>query len=212
VLALFDLDQTLVDRMTAFRRWAEEFCGAQGLPPETLPWLIQLDGGGFAPREALFGPVRERFGLDTPMETLIEAFRTGLPTYVECYPGVPAALAGLRGSGWRVGIVTNGSLLNQLGKIRNAGLADAVDGWAISGEIGVRKPDRRLFAEAAHRCGVSLDAGGWMVGDNPEADIAGGRGAGLRTVWIHHDQPWPDGEPEPDHRAPDVAAAAGIML
>ncbi|MEV7806919.1 HAD hydrolase-like protein [Microbispora sp. NPDC088329] len=40
-------------------------------------------------------------------------------------------------------------------------------------------------AIAAERCGATLAEGGWMIGDNPTADIAGGRAVGLRTIWIN---------------------------
>jgi hypothetical protein len=43
---------------------------------------------------------------------------------------------------------------NQLGKIRNTGLAELVDGWCISDEVGVRKPDPKIFQLTAQRCGM----------------------------------------------------------
>jgi putative hydrolase of the HAD superfamily len=145
------------------------------------------------------------------VDDLLAAYRHRMPELTSCYPGVLDALGELRSAGWLVGIVTNGSLTNQLGKIRGTGLDQAVDGWAISGELGIRKPDQRIFAEAARRCGTSLDQGGWMVGDHPELDVAAGRAAGLRTVWIHHDRRWAGCDPEPDHRVGSAAAAARII-
>jgi FMN phosphatase YigB (HAD superfamily) len=52
----------------------------------------------------------------------------------------------------------------------------------------VRKPDARIFAIAAEGAGATLD-GGWMVGDHPTYDIAGGINANLSTIRIgdHHD-------------------------
>ncbi|WP_405140673.1 HAD hydrolase-like protein [Sphaerisporangium sp. NBC_01403] len=41
-----------------------------------------------------------------------------------------------------------------------------------------------IFEIAAQRCGVTLNRGGWMIEDNPTADVAGGRAAGLCTIWI----------------------------
>nr|WP_276607651.1 HAD hydrolase-like protein [Microbispora catharanthi] len=41
-----------------------------------------------------------------------------------------------------------------------------------------------MFEIAAKRCGMTLSEGGWVIGDNPTADIAGGRAVGLRTIWI----------------------------
>ncbi|WP_434093924.1 hypothetical protein [Nonomuraea pusilla] len=68
-------------------------------------------------------------------------------------------------------IVTNGTADNQLGKIQQTGLVDAVDAYALSGIEGVRKPDRRLFEIAAKRCDMALDAGGWIIRDNLVADV-----------------------------------------
>ncbi|WP_232828681.1 HAD family hydrolase [Kribbella monticola] len=58
---------------------------------------------------------------------------------------------------------------------------------ALSEEAGVRKPDPAIFELAAARCGATL-VGGWMVGDHPAYDIAGGNAAGLRTILVgdHH--------------------------
>ncbi|MER5623680.1 HAD family hydrolase [Streptosporangium sp. NPDC002544] len=84
----------------------------------------------------------------------------------------------LRASGWRVTIVTNGTADNQFGKIQRAGLAKAVDAYALLGVEGIRKPDIGLFEVAAQHCGISLKGGGWMVGDSLVADIGGDRQQG----------------------------------
>jgi putative hydrolase of the HAD superfamily len=76
-----------------------------------------------------------------------------------------------------------------------------VDSW---------KPDSGIFEEAARRCGVSLD--GWMIGDSGPADIRGGQGVGLRTIWFHRGRTWDLGGPEPDAQAADVPAAVRIIL
>jgi FMN phosphatase YigB (HAD superfamily) len=56
-------------------------------------------------------------------------------------------------------IVTNGMTDNQREKIYHTGLASLVDAWCISGEVGIRKPDRGIFELAAQRCGTRLDQG-----------------------------------------------------
>jgi putative hydrolase of the HAD superfamily len=109
-----------------------------------------------------------------------------------------------------VGIVTNGMADNQLGKLRQTGLANAVDGYAVSGAEGIRKPETGLFEIAAQRCGTSLVAGGWMVGDNLIADIEGARTAGLRTIWIDRGT-WPGSEHRADHVVAEIAEAIAIM-
>lgn len=78
---------------------------------------------------------------------------------------------------------------------------------------GVRKPDRRIFALAAASVGRSLDHGGWMVGDNPELDIAGGAAAGLRTAWVSDGRPWPASVGvRPTLAAPTCAEALNALI
>ncbi|MFD8558135.1 HAD family hydrolase [Streptosporangium canum] len=98
-----------------------------------------------------------------------------MPYLVHCRSAVLEGLARLRASGWKVAIVTNGTADNQLGKIQQTGLAEAVDAYALSGLEGIRKPDTGLFEIAAQRCGMLLADGGWMVGDHLVADIGGDR-------------------------------------
>ncbi|MBB6545877.1 HAD family hydrolase [Nonomuraea rubra] len=209
-LTLFDLDRTLIDLNDAFLRWAEEFAERHRLNHEDLAWLVGLDQGVHPHREVFFQTVREHFALATPVEELWAGYRRRMPYLVQCYPGVLSGLGELRTAGWRVGIVTNGMADNQLGKLRRTGLADVVDGYAVSGVEGIRKPDARLFQIAAQRCGASLTEGGWMVGDNLVADIAGAQAAGLRGIWVDHGT-WSGHEHRADHVVADVTEAIAFM-
>ncbi|GGT10096.1 HAD family hydrolase [Nonomuraea spiralis] len=208
-LALFDLDNTLIDRLGAFRLWAAEFAAGRGLGQDAVRWLVRLDADGSVPMDVFFARVRERFGLAEPVGELWRDYRGRLPYLVECRGGVLAGLDRLRAAGWAVGIVTNGMADNQTGKIRRTGLAGRVDGWAISGAEGVRKPDTRLFEIAAVRCGAVLE-GGWMVGDDPDKDVAGGHAAGLRTIWIDRGTGVP--APTADLAVDDVLAAVEALI
>lgn len=74
-----------------------------------------------------------------------------MPQLVCCTAEDLDALSALRATGWTVGIVTNGMVDNQEGKIRRTGFADVVDGWVISSEVGSRKPDVAIFAAPAKK-------------------------------------------------------------
>ncbi|MBB5873248.1 putative hydrolase of the HAD superfamily [Allocatelliglobosispora scoriae] len=210
-LALFDLDNTLVDRDGAFHRWAAAFVAEHALPEGTAEWLVELDEGGYGPKERLFGAARERFGLTATVPELLDDFRRTLPGLIEAFPGARESLLALAEAGWRIGIVTNGHA-NQLAKMRSTGLDTLVHGWTISGEFGTVKPDRRIFAACAAACGMDPDGGGWMVGDNAAADIEGGRGAGLATIWLHAGREWPLGAARPDHTVADIPEAVALIL
>ncbi|WP_188196953.1 HAD family hydrolase [Nonomuraea sp. SYSU D8015] len=209
-LALFDLDRTLVDLYAAFRRWAAEFVEQRRLEPEEVAWLVDLDRDVRPQRDLFFARVRERYALAEPVGELLAAYCRRMPHHVRCYPGVLDGLAELRALGWRVGVVTNGLPDNQLGKLRRTGLADLIDGCAVSGAEGVRKPERSLFEIAARRCGATLADGGWMVGDNLIADIQGARTAGLRSIWIDRGT-WPGHRHQADHVVSDVVEAMAIL-
>lgn len=106
-------------------------------------------------------------------------------------PATTNALRNARESGWRIGVVTNGTTAQQTVKIQTVGLEPYVDTVVISEAEHVKKLDPEIFHIAARRLGAEL-AGGWMVGDHPVADISGGRAAGLRTGWVSRGKEWPD--------------------
>jgi len=99
----------------------------------------------------------------------------------------------LKALGIKTAIVTNVDADRfefQRNKIQVMGLTPYFDAIVMSGEIGVHKPDRRVFDCATSRLGVANEDC-VFVGDNPDADIVGALGAGMEAVWI---DVWGDGE------------------
>lgn len=209
-LALFDLDRTLTDRDLMFRAWAASFVARHGLPNEAAELLVAQDADGLGDKHEMFTAVMEQFGTHLDVASEVEAFYADMTARHRVTDEVRVALQRLRAAGWRIGIVTNGSP-NQLAKIEVAGLDALVDGVAVSGVEGVRKPERELFAIAASRAGGDLE-GGWMVGDNPDADIRGGAHAGMITVWLPLGRSWPLTDLHPDHTAASAPDAIALML
>lgn len=133
-----------------------------------------------------------------------------MPQLVRCTEADKQALARLRAARWTIGIVTNGTVENQEGKIRSTGLADLVDGWVVSEAVGVRKPDPAIFQALAQH--LSCDPEGWMIGDSLEHDVAGGAAAGLNTAWVSPADPLIAVTPEPTIRARTAADAVALIL
>ncbi|MFI8343972.1 HAD family hydrolase [Streptomyces sp. NPDC085639] len=208
-LALFDLDGTLADRQSALGDAVTGLGRAHALAPAAEQWLrTELVDRANA---ADFARLRELFGLDTPAVQLWQEYVSLMAAAVNCRPEVLEGLARLRKAAWTIGIITNGAGDIQRAKLAATGLADLVDGVAVSGDLEIRKPDLRLFELAATRCGVNLADGGWMIGDNPAGDIGGGHKAGLRTMWLRG-RPWPDDLPAANHVVDDVTDAITILL
>jgi FMN phosphatase YigB (HAD superfamily) len=211
-LAIFDLDNTLIDRAGLFERWAGDFVSGLGLDPAEASWLIAADGDGFAPREEFVAALRDRYRLDGSVEALLARLRVDLVALVRPDPAAQTLLQRLRSNGWIIAIATNGNTDQQWAKIRQAELADLVDAVAVSAEVGVAKPDRRMFEAAAQRCGALLADGGWMVGDCADRDIAGAQAVGLRTVWLRRGRPWDPAVTAPDAIVDQVHDIAPVLL
>lgn len=209
-LVLVDLDETLIDRASAFRDWAAGFLTGQGLPVGELSWMEALDAEGTLCRQDLFTEVCTRYHLTEPVEELVMQYRREFPRMARSFPGVAEALSKLAEHGCQVVVVTNGGQ-TQLDKLAAAGLDELTDRCCASEIVGSQKPDADIFRLAARRCGLDL-ADGWMVGDNPEKDIRGADRVGLRTAWIHRGRQWPAELPAPTVVVDSFADAVDHIL
>ncbi len=88
-------------------------------------------------------------------------------------------------SKYKVGIITNGIKEVQYSRIKNSSIAKYIDKLVISEEVGVNKPDKKIFEYAMEYLGTSDKKLAIMVGDSLMADIKGGQNAGIDTCWIN---------------------------
>lgn len=119
--------------------------------------------------------------------------------------------------GLRVGIITNGDLEFQTDKLRRIDLWDRLDLTAVradgsideparrgrviaSGELGITKPDPRIF-HAATRAFDVAPAHCAYVGDRVRTDAVGAHDAGMLGIWLDRGR---DRNPITDHAEGDV--------
>ncbi len=81
-------------------------------------------------------------------------------------------------------VITNGFDEIQSLKMKHAGLTRYFRCVTTSQNSGAKKPDVRIFTHALNRAGCGAGES-LMIGDNCETDIAGGRAAGLDTVFYN---------------------------
>jgi len=101
------------------------------------------------------------------------------------YDDVLPALRALRRSGVRLLVVSNWDVSLHEVLVR-AGLAPLLDGAVSSAEAGSAKPDPAIVRRGLALAGAE-PADAWLVGDTPEADVAGARAAGVLPVLIDRD-------------------------
>lgn len=210
-LVIFDLDNTLTDRTTAFDRWGAELCGKYGIAdPDAREWLRDADEDGMRDRLDFLREVVRRYGLPHEPGQLLSEYFEAIARNTVCLPETRQALQRCRDTGLLIGIATNGWPTQHL-KIHRARLAEIVHGIGVSSLVGSAKPEVGILEEVARRCGCTLDDG-WMVGDTAEADILGGVNASLGTVWIHRGRTWKEASFRPDHEAASVSEAVDLIL
>ena len=88
----------------------------------------------------------------------------------------------LRACSYNIGVLSNGFTDVQHRKIHTVGLDSKVDLVVLSDDIGVNKPDIRLYRHAMERAGITDPSHHLMIGDNPDTDIAGALRAGWRAI------------------------------
>lgn len=206
---MFDLDNTLLDREKAFALWTKQFLEVHRLSEDALPTIERVDADGYNPREKFFSELRRELGIANSIDELLADYYVEYPAKYAAEPEVIDAIRSLRAAEFKVGVVTNGPP-SQWAKFEAAGIEDEFDAVCISSIIGARKPDLAIFEEAAKLCELPL--AGWMVGDSPEADVAGGFAAGLRTIWMSRGRAWSGFNFSPEFTASSVPEAVEIIL
>jgi len=133
----------------------------------------------------------ERLNVDPG--SLNEAFLNAMAEICAPLPGAVSLLNALKGKA-KLGIITNGFTALQQIRLERTGLRDHFDGLVISEQVGVPKPDPRIFDYALEQAGHPDRERVLMVGDTAESDILGGMKSGLATVWLNaHSRALPDG-------------------
>jgi putative hydrolase of the HAD superfamily len=97
-------------------------------------------------------------------------------------PGLADLLTCCRGLDIPVALLSNWDQRLR-GLLEDLELADAFDAVIISAEVGLEKPDPRIFAHALSQLGCPA-ANAVHVGDTWEDDILGAREAGMKALWI----------------------------
>jgi hypothetical protein len=83
-LALFDLDNTLLDREAAFAVWAKGFIEANRLPPDAWSIIKSTDEDGFKPRDLFFSEIQEALGVTTSLDELLDRYYVDYPASTHC--------------------------------------------------------------------------------------------------------------------------------
>ncbi|MGI0139781.1 MAG: HAD family hydrolase [Thermoplasmata archaeon] len=209
-LVLFDLDDTLFDdrfsRVAALRgiRTREPIFRRVPLPQlveeygRLLDLLHDLTLSGELSKWDARSLRFERLAMycgstieDATARRLAREYHETYQLHRRSVPGSPKLLERLRHRA-KIGVVTNNLPEEQVEKLEAIGLRSAVDELVVSGAVGYRKPDPRIFEIALRRTGFDAPSA-VMIGDSWENDVLGARAAGIRPIWLNRfDAPSPE--------------------
>ncbi|MCM1522337.1 MAG: HAD-IA family hydrolase [Muribaculaceae bacterium] len=105
--------------------------------------------------------------------------------------GAMVLLDTLRASGLKTGILSNGFTAVQHRKLSVTGIGEKIDLTVLSDDIGINKPDIRLYRHAMEQADDTDPTHHLMIGDNPSTDIAGALRAGWRALLLDPSAPLP---------------------
>jgi len=190
---LFDLFGTLVDLFSRedYRAALADSAAAVGAPPEAFIRLWRRDTarkrvtGGYPTVEANIADICRRLDLHANPDQIAEAARRRIAftrrTLVP-RPEAERTLRLLRGLGLRLGLISNCSP-DVVHLWPEVPLAPLLDVAVLSAEVGLKKPDPRIYLLALERLGVAPGAA-LYVGDGDGGELAGASAVGLRAVCI----------------------------
>jgi HAD superfamily hydrolase (TIGR01509 family) len=145
------------------------------MTPDSYHAWVNRDLAPHLHREAYLHVLRESGVADHHAEALYG--RLIDPSSWTPYPDTAGVLRGLHGQGIKTAVVSN-IAFNIRPAFQALGVADDVDEFVLSFEVGAVKPDAAIFQTALTRLGVEA-AHAVMVGDSDEAD-GGARAVGCR--------------------------------
>ena len=201
---LFDLDDTLCDDTASYRGAAElvahEVAALRGIDALRLKNAYIAASEGFwqkltheqlgkrlsSLREHLWAEALSACGIDEAAlaERCADSYHAHRRTNLKLFPGVAEALGALRARGTKLGLVTNGFAETHHEKISILQIGEFFDAIFIADEVGMIKPDPRIFLHACETLGAE-PLRSVMVGDRYDRDIIGALDAGLFTVFMN---------------------------
>lgn len=216
---VFDLGGTLIEYAGEYAKWPDleipgmtaahttlfeqdidvpELERFQEIGFELLPkrWRRAMLGEANLKLDSLLGEILETAGLPRPStETLHAAARkyeAALCRGAVPLPGGPQVLAQLKAEGYRLGLISNTMFAGEshINDLERFGLAGYFETMLFSADAGKWKPTTAPFHHVLEELSVD-PANAVYVGDDPAADVVGGRASGMKTIYFPSSQRFP---------------------
>lgn len=190
---IFDLDDTLYDQFEwldgAFEQVSRFISGRFGIDQKQVHAKIKaiaIEKGTSSGH--VFDMTLSELGLAADpivVKEMVLIFRSHQVRILHPYPGVVETLSALKRSSYKLGMLTDGEVRIQEGKIGALGIKQYFDAIVVSDMLGreFRKPHPKGYLHVAALLGVSPPECVY-VADNPAKDFKGAKSLGMMTVRV----------------------------
>ena len=186
---LFDFDETLQDRTLAFEGYMDAMLKKyfpdidEKTAEQYKDDMVKTGNGGYVVRVDWYQALLEKWGCADRLsaQELAEHYDTTFGDHNVIFEHTVPLLKELKKRGKLVGVITNGPSYLQNHKMDESGLREYCDIVVVSGDLGVHKPDKRIFELTAERLGLKCEECVY-VGDHPINDIQGALSSGMSAI------------------------------
>jgi len=162
-------------------------------------------------REGFRELLRENADLGpTESDSIFNAYLEAWPRYLRLFDDVLEALEALQKK-FRLALISNGIGHEQRRKLDRFSLNRYFDVCVISEEIGITKPDPRIFKYALQALDIEA-VSALHAGDNLHHDVAGARDYGMYGVWVNRRGGRFEGPNEADAEVRDLNGLVRLLI
>ena len=187
--ALFDLDETILDRAGSLRDFA--IWQAKGMLRFSINDIdrfvdrfIELDQKGMVWKDQVYKSLIDEFEIaDWSVEDLLNTYLLMFSTFCKPRTGAAEAVEACYRKGYKIVLVTNGKSPFQERNFRKLDCSKWFDCVIVSEVVGLRKPEKAIFELACRVVDADVESS-VFIGDNPVADMEGAKLAGMKTIYI----------------------------
>lgn len=107
---------------------------------------------------------------------------------MQFFEGVPETLCALSSEGYLLGIITDTALpvYVKLNWFERGGFGDVWDSIVSSRELGIRKPNPKIYQAALQQLGVTADQ--TIFVGHKSSEVNGAKAVGIKTVAFNYDE------------------------
>lgn len=186
--ALFDLDETLLDRTGSLRdfvTWQATSMLRSSINDTQLfiERFIALDQKGMVWKDKVYEALVNEFNItDWSVEELLNVYVLTFCAFCKPRHGALAAIEEFRSNGFKIGLVSNGMSPFQERNFQALGFCKLFDNVIVSEAVGLKKPNKEIFELGCSTLSADISSS-VFIGDNPVADIKGAKNAGMITIY-----------------------------